>query len=102
MVLALETLHVCWEERSEGNCGRCEKCYRTLLALEILGVRGRCQTFPPGELNLAGLKEVWKNKPLFVKMYSQLRAHAAHANHSDILAVIDACLGSQNPAKLNA
>jgi len=90
--LALETLHVCWEERSEGNCGRCEKCYRTLLALELLGVRDRAITFPAGPLDLGRLAEVWKDKPLFVRMYAQLRGHAARAGRADIVAAIDACL----------
>ena len=30
-----DNLHVCWD--SEGNCGHCGKCIRTLLALDILG-----------------------------------------------------------------
>ena len=90
--LALETLHVCWEERSEGNCGRCEKCYRTLLALDVLGIRDRATSFPPGPLDLGRLAEVWKDQPLFVRMYGQLRGHAARAGRADIVAAIDACL----------
>lgn len=90
--LALETLHVCWEERSEGNCGRCEKCYRTLLALDVLGIRDRATSFPPGPLDLDRLAEVWKDQPLFVRMYAQLKAHAAAAGRADVVAAIDACL----------
>jgi hypothetical protein len=90
--LVLDTLHVCWEERSAGNCGRCEKCYRTLLALDVLGVRDRATSFPPGPLDLGRLAELWKDKPLFTRMYEQLRGHAAHAGRSDIVAAIDACL----------
>lgn len=90
--LALATLHVCWEERSEGNCGRCEKCYRTLLALDVLGVRDRAATFPREPLDLARLAAVWKDRPLFVRMYQQLRGHAAAAGRTDVTAAIDACL----------
>jgi len=97
--LALETLHVCWEERSEGNCGRCEKCYRTLLALDILGVRERAASFPAGQLDLGRLKEVWKKKPLFVEVYQQLRTHAVRAGRSDIVSAVDACLAVPIPAK---
>lgn len=45
--LALEHLRVCWE-RVEGryNCGRCEKCLRTMTSLQALGVLGQCATFP--------------------------------------------------------
>ena len=90
--VVLDTLHVCWEERSEGNCGRCEKCLRTLIALDILGARDRAVTFPAGPLDLARLAEVWRDTPLFVRMYAQLRDHAARAGRGDIVAAIDACL----------
>ena len=97
--LVLDTLHVCWEERSESNCGRCEKCYRTLLALDMLGVRDRATTFPPGPLDLGRLAEVWKDKPLFVRMYAQLKGHAARAGRADIAAAIDACLAPEKIAR---
>lgn len=45
--LALRHLRVCWE-RVEGayNCGRCEKCLRTMTSLQALGVLHQCATFP--------------------------------------------------------
>ncbi len=46
--LALATLRVCWPDWSEEyNCGRCEKCIRTMLALHLAGVLPRSETFPP-------------------------------------------------------
>jgi len=90
--LAIETLHVCWQERSAGNCGRCEKCLRTLIALEVLGVRDRATTFPREPLDLSRLAEVWKDQPLFVRMYAQLKDHAARAGRTDIVAAIASCL----------
>lgn len=89
--LALDTLHVCWEERSAVNCGRCEKCFRTLLALDILGIRDRATTFPREKLDLGRLAEVWKDRPLFVRMYERLAAHAARAGRLDVVAAIEAC-----------
>lgn len=36
---ALQNLRVCWEgQRLDRNCGRCEKCLRTLLMLKLCGV----------------------------------------------------------------
>jgi hypothetical protein len=50
--IAQATLRVCWADpESERNCGRCEKCLRTMVALEALGARERFETFPP-ELDL--------------------------------------------------
>lgn len=44
--IALRTLRVCWENRDGAyNCGRCEKCLRTMASLRLLGVLERCQTF---------------------------------------------------------
>jgi hypothetical protein len=34
---ALTSLRVCFENTSETNCGRCEKCLRTMMALRLLG-----------------------------------------------------------------
>lgn len=90
--LVLETLHVCWEARSEANCGRCEKCLRTLIALDILSVRERAATFPPGPLDLGRLPAVWNDRPLYARMYTQLRDHAARAGRDDVVAAIEACL----------
>lgn len=46
--LALRHLRVCWERvAGEYNCGRCEKCLRTMTSLQALGVLAQCATFPP-------------------------------------------------------
>jgi hypothetical protein len=45
--LALAHLRVCWENRDgRYNCGRCEKCLRTMLSLRVAGGLGRCATLP--------------------------------------------------------
>ena len=42
-----EQLHVCTGTRdSVMNCGRCEKCVRTMVALDLLGELRRAPTFP--------------------------------------------------------
>jgi hypothetical protein len=44
--LALANLRVCWMAGStEYNCGECEKCLRTMIALHAAGVLDRCTTF---------------------------------------------------------
>ncbi len=44
--LALRTLRVCWENRGGAyNCGQCEKCLRTMVALRVVGALERCKTF---------------------------------------------------------
>jgi hypothetical protein len=43
---AMRWLRVCWETHGEYNCGRCEKCLRTVVNLEAVGAAGRCRTLP--------------------------------------------------------
>jgi hypothetical protein len=42
---ALESLRVCLANREQYNCGACEKCLRTMVALRLLGLRS--PAFPP-------------------------------------------------------
>ena len=45
--VALQSLRVCWENRGgRYNCGRCEKCIRTMVNLRVAGALERCTTFP--------------------------------------------------------
>lgn len=44
---ALEHLRVCLHNGAgPGNCGRCKKCIRTMVALEVLGVLPHAKSFP--------------------------------------------------------
>lgn len=45
--VALRALRVCAvQNRTEYNCGRCEKCLRTMIELELAGALPRVKTFP--------------------------------------------------------
>ena len=44
---AMEHLRVCWlHPNSVYNCGKCEKCIRTVISLQVAGGAGRCRTLP--------------------------------------------------------
>ncbi len=44
--IAMRSLRVCFENRDDAyNCGVCEKCLRTMIALEAIGALKRCATF---------------------------------------------------------
>lgn len=44
--LAMRHMRVCWENRNgRYNCGRCEKCLRTLINLRVTGNAERCRAF---------------------------------------------------------
>jgi hypothetical protein len=43
----LKNLRVCWKNSGGAyNCGRCEKCLRTMTSLEVIGALRRSETFP--------------------------------------------------------
>ncbi len=59
--VALEQMLVCFEGplgEAELNCGRCEKCLRTMTALEAAGCLDRATAFPRRRLTAADLEVV--------------------------------------------
>lgn len=45
--VAMNHLRVCWRNLTQDyNCGRCEKCVRTMISLHSLGALERCSTLP--------------------------------------------------------
>lgn len=45
--VAMRFLRVCWENRNGNyNCGRCEKCVRTMVNLSVVGALQRSMTLP--------------------------------------------------------
>jgi hypothetical protein len=56
--IALQTLRVCWENpNSSYNCGRCEKCLRTMINLKVNNALDRCTTFDK-ELNIKNILKI--------------------------------------------
>lgn len=43
----LKYIRVCWQNTGEYNCGRCEKCIRTMIAFSALGVLDQCRFASP-------------------------------------------------------
>lgn len=56
--VALQSLRVCFVNgHSAYNCGRCEKCVRTMINLHATGALARCTTFP-NKLDLRRVKRL--------------------------------------------
>jgi hypothetical protein len=53
--LAMSNLRVCWEGKNDRNCGSCEKCLRTMAALELCDSRHLTSTFPTGAWSVDAL-----------------------------------------------
>ena len=68
--LALRHLRVCWKNRhGRYNCGECEKCLRTMIALYQANALARCGTF--AGLSLSRLKRRLKLKSLAELKFAQ-------------------------------
>jgi hypothetical protein len=70
--LALEHLRVCWENPGNlYNCGKCEKCLRTMLGLLISGGLDTCQTLPD-QIPLSELEKIRIKNPTTIHIYQRL------------------------------
>ena len=56
---ALGMLHVCGQDRKDGNCSKCEKCLRTMAMIDLLGLRDQATTFDWSLFTLERLSHVW-------------------------------------------
>ncbi|HEU4649509.1 MAG TPA: hypothetical protein VFS33_10655 [Gemmatimonadales bacterium] len=80
--VALRALRVCAvQHRAEYNCGRCEKCLRTMVELEIVGALPRAKTFP-NRLNLLHVALLPNDERSRDYLEENLRAAQATGRHA--------------------
>jgi len=81
---ALGILHVCGQDRQDGNCSICEKCLRTMAMIDLLGLRDQATTFDWSTFTMDRLGSVWftekegasRNKEtMFREIIAEARAH---------------------------
>lgn len=90
--LAMENLRVCWMGRSDGNCGKCEKCLRTLTMFELLGLRERCVTFPADAWSLDGLAALRLRQEIDRRHMERIRLLALDCSRPDVVRAVDRSL----------
>jgi hypothetical protein len=91
--LALETLRVCYHDTPDINCGRCEKCLRTILALRTCGALDRAKTFPPNR-PLAEMRGLIVPRHLR-HHYEMLRDEARRTGDTELLETIEVIMGER-------
>ena len=92
--IALKHLHVCWKEGTDTNCGRCEKCCRMLLSLDLLGVLEKAASFPRDHYSLEHLKTLRFANPVARQLLAELCGPAAERGRQDVVQAIEACLAA--------
>ena len=85
--VGLANVRVCTSRPVVGaaNCGRCEKCVRTRLALLALGLDG-ASAFGPGELRAAAIQQI------------QIRSEYAEVSYADVIGPLER-LGHKDHAR---
>jgi hypothetical protein len=88
----LDWLHVCWKQESDENCGRCEKCLRTMIMLEVAGALGRATTFPDRALDLDRVSRILlKRDRSYDTYYREVSRWALRTGRVDIHRAIESC-----------
>jgi hypothetical protein len=85
-------LRVCLKNQAgPGNCGRCQKCARTMMALELIGALADAPTFPavPRQILARWLRA---DNPIFVE---ELRDLARQCGSADTVAFLNRVVRSQ-------
>jgi hypothetical protein len=78
------SLHVCQAEGIK-NCSRCEKCYRTMIALDILGLKESFATvFDWSDYSLENIKRVFIGSGLQQIFYQEMLEEAKKRKRFDI------------------
>jgi len=91
---ALEVLRAFWRHVDGYNCGACEKCLRTMVALEVLGELERCPAFTaPLDLEaVSSLRFVDPELPTFWK--ENLALARRHDAPSELRRAIETCIAN--------
>lgn len=90
--MALRTLRVCWNARSERNCSYCNKCFRTMATLEVLGALERCPQFDRKRLSLEALSRLFSGDHNDRILLLEVRDLALRKGRKDIAEAIDRSL----------
>lgn len=90
--LAMDSLRVCWRGRSDQNCGQCEKCYRTMMTLWLLGALDRCSTFPAGSFDPGRIDRIFCRSHGATVFMREIRGLAVANGRADVVRMIDRAL----------
>jgi hypothetical protein len=96
--LALENLTVCWRSKLAHNCGVCEKCLRTMIALALAGALGQCTTLP-GSLDLDLVRHVPMSSQDCRDVMLSVATDARHRGRHDLANAAEDSVRRSSPPK---
>lgn len=86
---ALRELHVCYrgadsKGQDHRNCCRCEKCYRTMIALELFGKLDEASLFERGKFEINRIAKIYIGHRLDEKFFENLYQTSVAKGRNDI------------------
>lgn len=91
---ALQTLRVCYSNTGEHNCGRCEKCLRTMTALRLCGALDAAEAFPRRGHLLSALRRL-DVPPHLLYHHRALLKEAEHRGDRPLVRALQVLLGER-------
>jgi len=91
---ALRNLRVCWQgEQKDRNCGRCEKCVRTILNFRVMGIDlPECFEHDVTDQQILSLKGLRPGTPQFVSLEEILSTARTAAISESWVTALEQCL----------
>jgi hypothetical protein len=90
--IAMRSLRVCWRSRTDHNCGACEKCYRTMTTLWLLGALDTCSTFAAGSFDPDKINRIFCRGDGCVVYMREIRQLALETGHGNVVRAVDRAL----------
>lgn len=91
---ALKVLHVCFQDFGEGNCSQCQKCVRTMAALDILGAKARALSFDWTNYGPETIAKIWLSNPSDRIHYVDIALAAERLGRPEIVAAAYAAVAA--------
>jgi hypothetical protein len=86
---AMNSLQVCWDTRSYRNCEACNKCYRTMTTLFLLGALDRCPRFKTRRIDKRKLATALAEDESDLAFMREVLDLAVRTGHRDIARAIN-------------
>lgn len=94
--VCLENLHVCWKGADERNCCNCNKCFRTMAVLDVLGKLHETITFDSSLFSMKRLAKVFSGSYTAQLHFKDVRDFAETMGRNDIARAVKRSLRRSN------
>ena len=94
--IAMRHLRICWKSTTGDNCEQCNNCYRTMLALDALGVLDECTTFDRASLDMERAAHVYCRHDFDFRQFGYVIDLALRAGRPDIVHAVTRSLAGSH------